>query len=111
MLSEVFAAAARPSKGGFVRDALTSSYPRLVTLLESTVNRIITDSRIKVCDAASHLRMPCVCVFCWQAEGNDRTAESEEKGCWTVLLRSSLTDFAAAFAAALPLVHCFLPLL
>lgn len=48
MLSEVFAAAARPSKGGFVRDALTASYPRLVSLLESTLNRIVTDSRIKV---------------------------------------------------------------
>lgn len=48
VLSEVFAAAARPSKGGFVRDALTASYPRLVSLLESTLNRIVTDSRIKV---------------------------------------------------------------
>jgi hypothetical protein len=48
VLSEVFAAAARPSKGGFVRDALTASYPRLVALLESTLNRIVTDSRIKV---------------------------------------------------------------
>jgi hypothetical protein len=48
VLSEAFAAAARPSKGGFVRDALAASYPRLVTLLEATLNRIITDSRIKV---------------------------------------------------------------
>jgi hypothetical protein len=60
VLSEAFAAAARPSKGGFVRDALTSSYPRLVSLLESTVNRIVTDSRIKVSCATEGLLGRCL---------------------------------------------------
>lgn len=49
MMSDAFAAAARPSKGGFVRDALTSSFPKLVGLLEAAFNRIQTESRIKVC--------------------------------------------------------------
>eukprot|EP00775_Hariotina_reticulata_P013433 gene13433-13561_t len=53
-LSDVFAAAARPSRGGFVRDALTASYPRLVGLLEGAFNRILTESRLKgVLPAAS----------------------------------------------------------
>lgn len=67
VLSEVFAAAARPSKGGFVRDALTASYPRLVTLLESTLNRINTDSRIKVGNQPFGVLSPSVRFYCHPA--------------------------------------------
>jgi hypothetical protein len=48
VIGDAFAAAARPSKGGFVRDALSSSYPRLVSLLEGSFARIQTESRLKV---------------------------------------------------------------
>jgi hypothetical protein len=50
VIGDAFAAAARPSKGGFVRDALSSSYPRLVSLLEGAFARIQTESRLKVRD-------------------------------------------------------------
>lgn len=48
VIGDAFAAAARPAKGGFVRDALIASYPKLVSLLESSFARIQTESRIKV---------------------------------------------------------------
>lgn len=48
VISDAFAAAARPSKGGFVRDALTASYPKLVSMLEAAFTRIQNESRIKV---------------------------------------------------------------
>ncbi|KAF8065824.1 COG5 [Scenedesmus sp. PABB004] len=47
VVGDAFAAAARPSKGGFVRDALTGSYPRLVGLLEGAFDRITRESRLK----------------------------------------------------------------
>lgn len=40
------AAAFSPSKGGFVREALTHSYPRLAALLEQTLQRILTDTQV-----------------------------------------------------------------
>ena len=48
MLGDALAAAARPAKGGFVRESLTAQYPRLLTLLEGCFQRIATDSKIKV---------------------------------------------------------------
>ncbi|WIA17060.1 hypothetical protein OEZ85_013963 [Tetradesmus obliquus] len=47
VIGDAFAAAARPSKGGFVRDALGASYPRLLTLLEGAFARIQSESRLK----------------------------------------------------------------
>lgn len=53
LLGDAFASAARPSKGGFVRDALTAQFPRLVSLLEGAFGRITTESKLKV-RATSH---------------------------------------------------------
>lgn len=38
--------AAAPVKGGFVREALTSHYPRLAALLEETFRRILQDTNV-----------------------------------------------------------------
>lgn len=45
--AQAMAAAFSPSKGGFVREALTHSYPRLAALLEQTLQRILTDTQVK----------------------------------------------------------------
>ena len=49
LLSEGLAAAAAPVKGGFIREALTSHYPRLAALLEETFRRILQDTNVS-CD-------------------------------------------------------------
>jgi hypothetical protein len=61
-LSDVFAAAARPSRGGFVREALTASYPRLVALLEASFNRILAESRLKVTGGSRRMINDWKCI-------------------------------------------------
>ena len=52
LLSEGLAMAAAPVKGGFIREALTSHYPRLAALLEETFRRILQDTNVS-CDLNS----------------------------------------------------------
>jgi hypothetical protein len=44
VLSDAFATASKPSKGGFVREALSSGYPKLVTLLEASFSRLLQET-------------------------------------------------------------------
>eukprot|EP00879_Flechtneria_rotunda_P024949 GHRR01026476.1.p1 GENE.GHRR01026476.1~~GHRR01026476.1.p1 ORF type:complete len:481 (+),score=194.62 GHRR01026476.1:205-1647(+) len=61
VVGDAFSAAARPSKGGFVRDALTANYPKLVGLLEAAFNRVTNESRLKgVPPAAGPDQMPAL---------------------------------------------------
>lgn len=46
LLSQGLATAAAPVKGGFIREALTSHYPRLAALLEETFRRILQDTNV-----------------------------------------------------------------
>ena len=46
LLTEGLAAAAAPVKGGFIREALISQYPRLAALLEETFRRIVQDTDV-----------------------------------------------------------------
>ena len=46
LLTEGLAAAAAPVKGGFIREALTTHYPRLAALLEETFRRIVQDTDV-----------------------------------------------------------------
>ena len=48
VLSDALATVAKPSKGGIVRDALISSYPRLAHSLESMFERLNTETTMKV---------------------------------------------------------------
>ena len=47
VLTDAFTTAARPTKGAFVREALTAAYPKLASLLEASFTRIATDTRVK----------------------------------------------------------------
>lgn len=47
MLSDAFGAAAKPSKGGFVREALAAGYPKLVAALEAAFTRLQQDTRVR----------------------------------------------------------------
>ena len=44
--SECLATAANPAKGGFVREALINSYPKLAALMEDTLHKIRRDSEV-----------------------------------------------------------------
>jgi hypothetical protein len=50
-LTEAMAAASNPAKGGFVREALISTYPKLDAMLEATFERLQreTEVRLSVC--------------------------------------------------------------
>lgn len=52
VLGEAFAAAARPSKGGFVREALSAGYPRLAAALEAAFARLQQETRARGAPAA-----------------------------------------------------------
>ncbi|EFJ53077.1 component of oligomeric golgi complex 5 [Volvox carteri f. nagariensis] len=45
--TDAFASVAKPGKGGFVRDTLTASYPRLAGLLEAMFERLTAETTIK----------------------------------------------------------------
>lgn len=47
VLGDAFASASKPAKGGFVREALTSGYPQLVSALETAFVRLQQDTRVK----------------------------------------------------------------
>ena len=47
LLTNGLAAAAAPVKGGFIREALTTHYPRLAALVEETFRRIVQDTDVK----------------------------------------------------------------
>jgi hypothetical protein len=47
VLGDTFAAAAKPSKGGFVREALSGGYPKLVAALEAAFARLQQDTRVR----------------------------------------------------------------
>lgn len=47
MLGEAFNTAAKPSKGGFVREALSAGYPKLVAALEAAFARLQQDTRVR----------------------------------------------------------------
>eukprot|EP00884_Botryococcus_braunii_P012366 jgi/Botrbrau1/2112/Bobra.0093s0019.1 len=47
LLSEQLAAASTPAKGGFVREALISSFPRLATLLDDLFEKLRQDTDVK----------------------------------------------------------------
>jgi hypothetical protein len=47
VLGDAFAAAAKPSKGGFVREALSGGYPKLVAALEAAFARLQQDTRVR----------------------------------------------------------------
>lgn len=46
-LAEQMAAAATPAKGGFVREALISSFPRLATLLDDLFEKLRQDTSVR----------------------------------------------------------------
>ncbi|KXZ51911.1 hypothetical protein GPECTOR_11g39 [Gonium pectorale] len=45
--SDAFASVSRPGKGGFVRDSLTASYPRLASMIEAMFDRLSAETTIK----------------------------------------------------------------
>ena len=55
LLTEGLAAAAAPVKGGFIREALTTHYPRLAALLQETFRRIVQDTDVKFFSFCSSL--------------------------------------------------------
>lgn len=40
--------ASNPNRGGLVREALNHQYPRLAMLVEGTLQRIFTDTQVRV---------------------------------------------------------------
>lgn len=46
-VSEAMAGAASTAKGGFVRDALVGSYPRLAALLEESLTKLQRDTDVR----------------------------------------------------------------
>jgi hypothetical protein len=46
LLTEQLAAASMPAKGGFVREALISSFPRLATLLDDLFEKLRHDTEV-----------------------------------------------------------------
>lgn len=46
MVTECMATAANPAKGGFVREALINSYPRLAAMLEDTLQKLRRDTEV-----------------------------------------------------------------
>lgn len=57
LLTEGLAAAAAPVKGGFIREALTTHYPRLAALLEETFRRVVQDTDVKFFSFCSALEL------------------------------------------------------
>ena len=49
VLSDVFTSVSKPSKGGWVREALISHYPRLAQALEAMFDRLVGETSMKVC--------------------------------------------------------------
>ncbi|GBF91082.1 hypothetical protein Rsub_03938 [Raphidocelis subcapitata] len=47
VLGDAFGAAAKPAKGGFVREALSGGYPKLVAALEAAFERLQQDTRVR----------------------------------------------------------------
>ncbi|KAL3159741.1 hypothetical protein ABBQ38_010147 [Trebouxia sp. C0009 RCD-2024] len=88
-LREGLATAAAPVKGGFVREALTSHYPRLAALLEETFQRILQDTNVKGVAAAVTPEQ--------QAELLDAAAPFQN-----AYLGASLTRMSDAVTAAFP---------
>lgn len=61
MLGDALAAASKPSKGGFVREALSAGYPKLATALEAAFSRLQTDTRVRgVPPAAAPEQLPAL---------------------------------------------------
>ena len=48
-MAELFAGAAAAAKGGFVREALTASFPRLAALLEEALAKLRRDTDVRSC--------------------------------------------------------------
>ena len=55
LLTKGLAAAAAPVKGGFIRETLTTHYPRLAALLQETFRRIVQDTDVKFFSFCSSL--------------------------------------------------------
>ncbi|DBA73074.1 TPA: hypothetical protein ACH3X2_010013 [Trebouxia sp. C0005] len=89
LLTEGLAAAAAPVKGGFIREALTTHYPRLAALLEETFRRIVQDTDVKGV-------MPAVTAE-QQAELIDTASPFQN-----AYLGASLTRMSDAVTAAFP---------
>lgn len=47
-VTDCLAAAANPAKGGFVREALTGSYPKLASLLEAMFQKLRHDTEVVI---------------------------------------------------------------
>ena len=47
-MGDAMTTASHPSRGGFVREALTSQYPRLAGVLEQALQRIHTDTQVRM---------------------------------------------------------------
>ena len=66
LLSEGLATAAAPVKGGFIREALTSHYPRLAALLEETFRRILQDTNVSCALRSHHKHTDNSLTVLWQ---------------------------------------------
>lgn len=77
LLGEGLAAAAAPVKGGLIRDALTSHYPRLAALLEDTFRQILQDTDVSHSMTAACMTLSIHCV-CYDATH----AQTENKVLW-----------------------------
>ncbi|DBA86122.1 hypothetical protein WJX77_008098 [Trebouxia sp. C0004] len=89
LLMEGLAVAAAPVKGGFIREALTTQYPRLAALLEEIFRRVVHDTDVKGV-------MPAVTAE-QQAELIDTAAPFQN-----AYLGASLTRMSDAVTAAFP---------
>ena len=73
LASECLATAANPAKGGFVREALINSYPKLAALMEDTLHKIRRDTEVLISHpggAAGPLAVPAILVLwfaAWQS--------------------------------------------
>lgn len=47
-VTECMATAANPAKGGFVREALINSYPRLAAMMEDTLQKLRRDTEVRL---------------------------------------------------------------
>lgn len=47
-VTECMATAANPAKGGFVREALINSYPRLAAMMEDMLQKLRRDTEVRL---------------------------------------------------------------
>ena len=66
-VTECMATAANPAKGGFVREALINSYPRLAAMMEDMLQKLRRDTEVRLYSKASAASEKLYLAFatCW----------------------------------------------